>query len=225
MRTLIIASVFPESQSSGASTRIMEWIHLFLQEGWQVDVACPATQGEYSDDLDKLNVKTHQIRVNCPEFDAFIREFDPNIVVFDRFTMEEQFGWRVERTCPNALRLLETIDLHCLRQARHQQSKQTHAVAMQPKLSDLYGEIAKREIAAIWRSDLSVMISNAEIDILQNNFHIIPELLHHCPFMLNHNTISKPLPSFGERQHFMSIGSFRHAPNWDAVLWLKQDIW
>ncbi|MDQ6995721.1 MAG: glycosyltransferase family 4 protein, partial [Mariprofundaceae bacterium] len=46
-----------------------------------------------------------------------------------------------------------------------------------------------------------------------------------CPFMLNHNTISKPLPSFGERQHFMSIGSFRHAPNWDAVLWLKQDIW
>ena len=23
----------------------------------------------------------------------------------------------------------------------------------------------------------------------------------------------------------MSIGNFRHAPNWDAVLWLKQQIW
>lgn len=225
MRILIIASVFPESQSSGAGTRIMEWIHLFLQQGWQVDVACPAAKGEYGDDLAELGVKTHKIRVNCNDFDGFIRKLDPNIVLFDRFTMEEQFGWRVETQCPNALRLMETIDLHCLRQARHQQSKQTHRVALEPKLSDLYGDIAKREIAAIWRCDLSVMISNVEIDILQNTFHIMPELLHHCPFMLNHHDIPKQLTSFDERQHFMTIGSFRHAPNWDAVLWLKQEIW
>ncbi|MFT6974189.1 MAG: glycosyltransferase involved in cell wall biosynthesis [Bermanella sp.] len=28
-----------------------------------------------------------------------------------------------------------------------------------------------------------------------------------------------------EREHFVSIGNFRHEPNWDAVLILKQHIW
>ncbi|MBX9754158.1 MAG: glycosyltransferase family 4 protein, partial [Pseudomonadaceae bacterium] len=32
-------------------------------------------------------------------------------------------------------------------------------------------------------------------------------------------------PGFAEREHFISIGNFRHAPNWDAVLWLKNSIW
>ena len=30
---------------------------------------------------------------------------------------------------------------------------------------------------------------------------------------------------FDQRQHFLSIGNFRHAPNWDAVLWMKTAIW
>ena len=30
--------------------------------------------------------------------------------------------------------------------------------------------------------------------------------------------------SYQQRQHFMTIGNFRHAPNWDAVLYL-QKIW
>ena len=30
---------------------------------------------------------------------------------------------------------------------------------------------------------------------------------------------------FSQRQHFISIGNFRHGPNWDAVLYLKQTLW
>ncbi|MDT4864467.1 stp1: sugar transferase, PEP-CTERM/EpsH1 system associated [compost metagenome] len=30
---------------------------------------------------------------------------------------------------------------------------------------------------------------------------------------------------FDQREHFISIGNFRHAPNWDAVLWLKHALW
>jgi glycosyltransferase involved in cell wall biosynthesis len=33
------------------------------------------------------------------------------------------------------------------------------------------------------------------------------------------------LSGFSERQHFISIGNFRHEPNWDAVLYLKHAIW
>src|SRR5690606_35481372 len=30
---------------------------------------------------------------------------------------------------------------------------------------------------------------------------------------------------WAQREHFVSIGNFRHAPNWDAVLCLKHSIW
>jgi glycosyltransferase involved in cell wall biosynthesis len=134
--------------------------------------------------------------------------------------MEEQFGWRVAKACPDALRMIETIDLHCLREARHQALK-TH----QPFTPDmLHNEIALREIAAIYRSDLSIIISDYEYDLLHSHFGINKTLLHLCPFMLDKANISNS-PSFAQRQHFMTIGNFRHVPNWDAVLWLKQEIW
>jgi hypothetical protein len=43
---------------------------------------------------------------------------NPDIVVFDRYMTEEQFGWRVIKNCPKALRILDTEDLHFLRKAR-----------------------------------------------------------------------------------------------------------
>jgi hypothetical protein len=46
-----------------------------------------------------------------------VKELNPAVVLFDRFMMEEQFGWRVSENCPDALRLLDTEDLHCLRLA------------------------------------------------------------------------------------------------------------
>ncbi len=62
--------------------------------------------------------------------------------------LEEQFGWRVEQQCPNALRLLDTEDLHFLRLARQQAFKAGREVTLQ----DLHSEQAQREIAAIYRS-------------------------------------------------------------------------
>jgi glycosyltransferase involved in cell wall biosynthesis len=81
----------------------------------------------------------------------------------------------------------------------------------------------KREIAAIYRSDLTMMVSGFEINLLTQHFGIPGNLLTHCPFMLP--AAQADAPPFNERQHFISIGNFRHAPNWDAVLWLKQQLW
>jgi hypothetical protein len=49
---------------------------------------------------------------------VFVKQLQPSIVLFDRFMIEEQFGWRVAENCPNAVRILDTEDLHCLRLAR-----------------------------------------------------------------------------------------------------------
>ncbi|MFT7414281.1 MAG: glycosyltransferase involved in cell wall biosynthesis [Methylophagaceae bacterium] len=68
------------------------------------------------------------------------------------------------------------------------------------------------------------MISSFEMDLLINTFKVDACLLHHLPFMIDLTTCPKTTRLFSERQHFMTIGNFRHAPNWDVVLYLQQ-IW
>ncbi|WP_315983592.1 hypothetical protein [Aliamphritea spongicola] len=70
-----------------------------------------------------MDVHEVAIELNSESFDGWVRNLNPQIVMFDRFMMEEQFGWRVEQQCPQALRILDTEDLHSLRQVRHQRFK------------------------------------------------------------------------------------------------------
>jgi len=221
----MIGSVWPEPASSGASLRLIQYIKLFRQQGWSVTFVSTAAESEFMADLETLSVACVPVEVNASSFDEFLQQLQPDIVLFDRFSMEEQFAWRVEKVCPNALRLLETIDLHCLRHARHMQFKRHAEVVQHVEASDLYSEIAQREIASIYRSDLSILTSSYEMALLQERFSMPDELICHSAYLFDASDYPTPLPDFEQRQHFMTIGNFRHAPNWDAVLWLKQQIW
>ena len=99
-----------------------------------------------------------------------------------RFMIEEQYGWRVMKNCPNALRILDTEDLHCLRKTRHKALKEKRVFSKNDLLKE---DITKREIASILRCDLSLMISTFEMDLLQNFFKIDEKLLYHLPFLLS----------------------------------------
>ena len=219
---LIIGKVWPEPSSSAAGSRTLQLINLFLEQNWQVSFACAASESDYSFDLKSLGISSLHIVLNDSSFDDLVKNMQPHMVLFDRFTSEEQFGWRVAQNCPNALRILDTIDLHCLRLARQEAIKQNRDFS----LLDLNSDFAKREIASIYRSDVSLMISDYEMDLLINHFKIDNSLLHYVPFLLDPILIkNNQWPSFSEREHFLSIGNFLHEPNWDAVLFLKQFIW
>lgn len=220
-KALIIGYVWPEPESSAAGRHMLSLITLLVSDGWQVHYASPAQAGEHRYDLSQLRVTEHAIALNCSSFDEFVTDMQPNLVVFDRFMMEEQFGWRVAKHCPDAIRVLDTEDLHFLRDARHKAVKQGKAISQ----ADLHTDMAKREVASIFRSDLTLIISSAELNLLQTEFSVPDELLHHCPFMLPPAPSAADLVPLEARHHFISIGNFRHAPNWDAVLQLKQIIW
>ncbi|MFA0171176.1 glycosyltransferase [Vibrio splendidus] len=219
-KVLAIGYVWPEPNSSAAGSHMMSLLRLFKRQGWSVEFATPAQETEHMINLSEEGITSQSIQLNCDSFDQYIEEFQPDVVMFDRFMMEEQFGWRVEKVCPNAFKLLDTEDLQFLRNARHE------AVKKETELTKvhLYSDLAKREIAAILRCDLSLIISSHEMELLQSEFNIDPKLLHHLPFMVDLNTLPESTKSFEERKHFMTIGNFRHAPNWDAVLQL-QKIW
>ncbi|MGB2707041.1 MAG: glycosyltransferase [Pseudoalteromonas nigrifaciens] len=219
-KVLVIGYVWPEPNSSAAGTHMMSLLNAFRAQNWQVEFATPALRTEHMVNLDDFGISSKSIALNCESFDDYVKAYAPDIVMFDRFMMEEQFGWRVDKYCPNALKILDTEDLQCLRNARHE----AHKGEREFTTNDLHSDIAKREIAAILRCDLSLIISSYEMSLLNDVFKIEPSLLHHLPFMVDLNTLPTSTKTFEQRQHFMTIGNFRHAPNWDAVLYLQQ-IW
>jgi glycosyltransferase involved in cell wall biosynthesis len=218
---LILGLVWPEPKSSAAGTRMLQLIKLFQEQGFSVVFASAAQESDFSYDLKSIGVITQKIVLNSNTFDDFIKELNPEIVLFDRFVIEEQFGWRVYENCPNALRILDTEDLHSLRLIRQNAVKKN----IEFQLSDLRtSEIAKREIASILRCDLSLIISEIEMKILEDVFKIDPNLLHYLPLFFDLKEENKLL-DFHQKKDFVFIGNFLHEPNWDAVKQLKEKIW
>ncbi|MCF6350410.1 MAG: glycosyltransferase [Flavobacteriaceae bacterium] len=222
-KLLIIASVWVEPNSSASGSRMLQLIELFLSD-YNITYASTATKSNFSFDLSKIGVHCVTIKVNDISFDKFITKLKPEIVLFDRFILEEQFGWRVTENLPNTFKILDTEDLHCLRKTREIALKENRTF----KETDLLKtEIAKREIASILRSDLSLIISTYEMKLLTNLFKVTNSILHHTPFLLNslkESTLNK-LPTFEQRKNFYFIGNFLHKPNIDCVLFLKNEIW
>ena len=220
---LIIGFVWPEPNSSGAGTRMMQLIEVFQEQNWKITFACAAADSEYMFDVTSIGIEKVTIAINDSSFDSFVKKLNPSIVLFDRFVVEEQFGWRVAENCLNALRVLDTIDLHCLRLARQKAFKDNIEIYQ----ADLFSDTAKREIASILRCDISLLISEIEMDLLQYHFKIDKDLLYYLPFLVKpiDDATVQIWPTFEERNHFIFIGNFLHEPNWNAVQFLKESIW
>ena len=221
---LIIGAVWVEPNSSAAGKRMLQLIAQFLERDYKITFASPAQKNEKAIDLFSLGINEVDIALNNVSFDNFIKELNPNIVLFDRFMMEEQFGWRVAENCPQAIRILDTEDLHCLRKTRELCLKQQVHFSVEELLKQ---DITKREIAAILRCDFSLIISTFEMALLKNTFHIAENILMYLPFLFDEITESqqKKRQSFEDREHFVFIGNFFHKPNVDAVLTLKNKVW
>jgi len=218
-RLLVIGLVWPEPTSSAAGSRMRQLVELFVSKGYDVTFACAASKSPYSLSLTSLHVQEVSITLNDDSFDLFVQSLAPHAVLFDRFMTEEQYGWRVAKECPQAIRILDTEDLHFLRYARQKQGESL--------VPNVYNDITKREVAAILRSDLTLIISREEMKLLQETFRIDPDLLSYLPFLEREITddIVSQWNTFECRKDFVFIGNFLHDPNWQTVLRLKKEIW
>jgi glycosyltransferase involved in cell wall biosynthesis len=154
---------------------------------------------------------------NDPQFDAYLSSYNPDIVFFDRFMIEEQFSWRVREHAPEALRVLDTVDLHSLRRGRQRSVSSGEQFDSFPLSDDTL-----RELAAIYRSDLSLIISRTETALLQDQFHVPSALLEVTGFFY---PPPRPFDPWEDRANVVFIGNGLHEPNVDAVRTLKRSLW
>ena len=213
---VIIGAVWPEPNSTAAGSRMLQLIALFQKQDYEITFLCSAMPSDFSFDLSTIAVKTQAIQLNDSSFDTHIKELNPDVVLFDRFMIEEQYGWRVIEQCPNGLRILDTEDLHFLRKGREVAYKQNRELVFEDYISDVF----KREMASIYRCDLTLLISEYEMQLATETFKIDASLLYYLPFLSEE--INPNVPKLEERNHFVSIGNFLHEPNWQTVLQLKK---
>ena len=214
-KVLFIGNIWPEPKSTAAGWRVNGLISFFQSLEYEIIYASTSQLNKHSDALSAVGVEVISVLVNDNSFDKFISALSPDIVVFDRFIMEEQFGWRVRDNCESAFTILDTSDLHFLRIKRGEEFK--------GKKKTKHQEIKLRELGSVFRCDLSLIISEIEYDMLIE-MGISKDLLFYLPFMLDKPNY-KTWNSFEQRINFVTIGSFLHEPNIDQIRFLKTEIW
>lgn len=222
IQILIIGLQYPEPQSTAAGSRMLQIIDLLHSFDFKIHFACANPKTAHSFDLEEKLINTYSINLNDKSFERLLQKLQPEIVMFDRFITEEQFGWRVDEQCPNSLKILDTEDLHFLRENREQAIKNPDKHNNHSILTDK----TKRELAAIYRCDWSLIISKAEIELLTKTYNIPKQLLFYLPFIYQTDKLQpQGFLNYDSREHFLSIGNFKHKPNMDMVQYLHKNIW
>lgn len=209
MKALFFSYVWPEPESSAAGVRTRELIDALLGKEWEVHVWSPSKENTFSEALRIAGVECRTQAANDASADPALARLAPDLVVFDRFVMEEQFGWRVREACPNAALVIDTQDLHFVRRARERGSRFEEGVDF------------VRELSSLYRTDLALVVSTWERDLLLG--YGFPETqLEWLPLF---GRAERDIRPRSEREGIAFLGNFRHPPNLDGVRWLAQDLW
>jgi O-antigen biosynthesis protein len=218
--------VWPEPLSSAAGLRTLELMRYLQGSGWQVKAVSPSRESPHRQALEKMGVGTHSADPNfSAEVEGAFSTFSPALAIFDRFVMEEQFGWSARAAWPNCLQLVDTQDLHCLRRARERLARSRAGfpdwnALEHPGVPEL-GDDLVRELASLYRADGALVVSSFERDFLLS-LDFPPARLLWQP--LEGAPESAP-PGFASRHGFAFLGNFRHPPNRDSVVWLVAELW
>jgi glycosyltransferase involved in cell wall biosynthesis/SAM-dependent methyltransferase len=121
----------------------------------------------------------------------------------------------VRQYAPQATFILNTVDLHYLRESRGSE------VADADSNLEYLESLKQQELDVISRSDISIVLSHAEEDELikenvQADIRCIPLVIV---------DVVPGTPGYKNRQTVVFIGGFPHIPNIDAVLYFYQQVW
>ncbi len=222
MIAVLFAYVWPEPFSSAAGVRTLELCKNLRALGFEPLVLSPCKENTASAYLNQEGIRTLPTPANDSSVVEQLKKITPNLVLYDRFVMEEQFGWRARELWPEALHLVDTQDLHSVRRARE---RLLAAGASAEEISSLtkadFGLDLDRELSSLYRADGCLVVSTWERDwLLQQNYPA--ERVFYLPFGAAKENSS---PSFADRKDYAFLGNFRHPPNLDAVDWLAKDLW
>jgi glycosyltransferase involved in cell wall biosynthesis len=216
---LVCAPRIPEFDRESGSRRINDFIGYLRDAGWAVSfVSKQAPDGErYVRVLQQRGVAVYH------GFDSRVEQLIgavcPDLALLAFWNVAEQLLPVVRRLAPATPILVESVDLHFLRNSRGTFDQQGNRDSLQ-LLNENFAFGMLRELNVYAAADGVLAVSQKEADLINDLMndrglaHVVP---HADDIALS------PVP-FAQRRGILFLGNFRHAPNVSAVEYFCRDI-
>jgi glycosyltransferase involved in cell wall biosynthesis len=218
-RALICSPLLPEYDREGGSKRLYTFVEFLIDGGWAVTYAARQAGGgeRYIHLLQQRGVETYTSLDGALEQAIETRQFDLAILAF--WYVAEQCLPAIRRLSPCTRILVDSIDLHFLRNARR--ASLGSGPGLPPITLDAnFASEAIRELNAYAAADGVLAVSDKEaalIDDLAGG----PNLASIVP--LEEDLQASQIP-FLDRRGIVFVGNFRHPPNLEAAEYLLREI-
>jgi glycosyltransferase involved in cell wall biosynthesis len=216
-KSAIVCALMPEFDRDSGSRRVLDLVDLLRESGWRVTfVSWHADCGRrYVEMLQQRGVAVYAgAREQLPQLVA-TGLFD--LALFGLWHIAEPFLETIRRTAPSTRIIVDSVDLHFLRNARRRFTE--GSATGSTSLDEAYGSELVREINTYEAADAVLAVSEKEAQLL-NDFlgkrsaFAVPD----CESLE-----ASPIPP-EKRRGIALVGCFRHTPNADAVAYLCREI-
>jgi GT2 family glycosyltransferase/glycosyltransferase involved in cell wall biosynthesis len=216
-RILVIDAYTPEPDQDSGSLRLRYLLDCFSSLGYGVTFFADnrGHAGAYTKDLQQAGVEVIYNPWLEPLHDFFSErgsEFD--FVMISRHYIAANYVSLLQRYCPDAKFIFDTVDLHYLREERLAELEDS------PALRRVAAQTRRSELAVIAAADATLVVSPVEKTVLEQ---AAPEAKVHV--ISNVHEVTGSQRPWTERKDIFFVGGYQHPPNVDAATWFVSSIW
>jgi glycosyltransferase involved in cell wall biosynthesis len=216
---VVCSPVLPEFDREAGSRHLFHHVQMLRESGWHVSYVTENPERE------ERYVRALQ-QAGCPVYLGFgprvdalfsLGHVDVAIVAF--WYLAEQQMDRIRSLSPSTRIVIDSIDLHFLREARRLLSSDGERTT-KSSLNAQYADEFVREITAYSRADAVLAVSQKEADAINDFLGGTPRAFH----VAQAEAFTPSKVPLRDRRGILFVGNFRHRPNLDAVEYLFADI-
>jgi glycosyltransferase involved in cell wall biosynthesis len=210
-RALVCAQWVPEFDRNRGAQRVDAMIRFLVDDGWSVQFLSERHEGDdwHVQRLRQLGVATF---VGFEHAESVVSSGNFDLAVLAFWQPAERLLPIIRSLSPETKVLIDSIDLHFLREARR-------AFGMEGRLDDRYGATVVRELNTYQQADALLTTSAKEEEWL--NDIVGP---HRARWLAMEEPVTGSPPPLEGRRGILFVGYFRHLPNGEAVEYLCRDI-
>ena len=216
---VVCSPVLPEYDREAGSRHLFHHVQMLRDGGWHVSYVTenPDRQERYVRALEQAG---------CPVYLGFGSRVDAlfslghvDVAIIAFWYLAEQQMDRIRSLSPSTRIVIDSIDLHFLRESRRLLGADGAPTARSP-LNAQYADEFTRELTAYSRADAVITVSQKEADVVNDFLGGTPRAFH-----VGQAEVLEPSPiPLRDRKGLLFVGNFRHRPNLDAVEFLFGDI-
>jgi ubiquinone/menaquinone biosynthesis C-methylase UbiE/glycosyltransferase involved in cell wall biosynthesis len=213
LNALVCAPELPEPLRQSGSRRLYHFIELMLELEMRVSVVSEDTNPADQERLQQLGVPVFREQ----DLDELLAATNTDIALIAFWYLAERCIPVFRDKSPGTALIVDSIDLHFVRTARHAFGQRQNGDS--GELGSSHGSEMARELNVYAEADLVLAVSEKEATTI-NDLLNQPRALS-VPDGEDFPKCSEP---FGERNLVLFIGNFRHPPNGEALEFLCTEI-